>query len=239
MFSKRDSLLAISRFLKEGGIIGVLADQRAGWQGVHTNFFGRLTRSSPLAPLLIRRCKVAALAISIRTTAPGRWALKYHPVAEPGDAQACMDAIERAMRESLVDVFWFQDRWKCYFGKNKTPCDWLGDAGNSSTRQRHRVLIWMPGLAEEWELPDGWGHPDVDFELALGEGQAVPTWAANRLAVHRVDEGAGMAGIRKQLSMIDKSAALPLDYVASPRSNADLRRACRRDGQPYILIKRP
>lgn len=239
LFSKRDSLLDITGFLKDGGMIGVLADQRAGWQGGHTNFFGRLTRSSQLPQVLIRRCKVPALAISVRTTAPGRWALKYHPVAAPADTQACMDAIERAMRESLVDVFWFQDRWKCYIDSGSTPSDWLGDSGNRSVRSRHRALIWLPNAPAGWELPVEWRHPDVNFELALGEGQVLPAWAASESPVHRVGECREVPGIRKHLLGIDKAGALPLDFVASPRPDGPLRAACRREGQHFVLIKRP
>jgi len=238
MFSKRDSLLEITRFLKEGGIIGVLADQRAGLQGVLARFFGRLTRSSPLPYLLIRRCKIPAFAISVRTVRPGHWALRYHPVEAPGDTQACMDAIERAMRESMVDVFWFQDRWKCQFTKKKKLRDWLGEPENRSTRQ-HRALLWLAGAPDGWMLPDAWSHPDVNYELVLAENMTPPVWAAPGTRIHHGLSHGQPDAVRECLSTIDRADALPLDYVACPLWNKTLRAACRREGLNFVLIQAP
>ena len=57
MFSKRDNPLHVAAFLREGGIVGILADQRVGTHGEPVRFFGRLTRASPLPSLLARRSK--------------------------------------------------------------------------------------------------------------------------------------------------------------------------------------
>ncbi|HEX5789802.1 MAG TPA: hypothetical protein VFY13_01560, partial [Luteolibacter sp.] len=64
MFSKRDSFHQASGFLREGGVVGILADQRVGRQGEVVPFFGRLTRSSPLPSLLIRRARSEVLSLS-------------------------------------------------------------------------------------------------------------------------------------------------------------------------------
>ncbi len=48
LFSKRDSLHHVSGFLRENGVVGILADQRVGKQGELVEYFGRLTRASPL-----------------------------------------------------------------------------------------------------------------------------------------------------------------------------------------------
>jgi KDO2-lipid IV(A) lauroyltransferase len=239
MFSKRDSLLEITRFLKTGGIIGVLADQRAGKQGVLTNFFGRLTRSSPLPSLLIRRCKVPALAISIRTTAPGRWALKYHRVDAQGDTQSCMDTIEAAMRESLIDVFWFQDRWKCYANHGKSLLDWLGSMAARSKHNRHRILIWLAEVPNDWKLPDTWNHPDVDYEWLLHNGQPTPHWLDEHASIHRLGDASGVAAIRRRIGEIEMTQLLPLDFVIDAKQSVDLRISCQRQGLAYISIKNP
>ncbi len=235
MFSKRDSLLEITRFLRNGGIIGILADQRAGPQGVVSHFFGRLTRSSPLPYLLIRRCKVPALAVSIRTLRPGHWALRYHPVAGNGSTQDCMDAIERAMRESLVDVFWFQDRWKSY-ASHLTPIrDWLGGDDDRSPRHPHRALFWQAGMPS-CGLPPEWRHPDVAYELALHEGEDPPAWADEAVVVHRVPRTDDAKALRGALTRIDRSAALPLDFVLSPQPVQALHRTCRRLALAHVAI---
>jgi KDO2-lipid IV(A) lauroyltransferase len=230
MFSKRDSLLEITRFLKQGGIIGILADQRAGPQGVVTNFFGRLTRSSPLPYLLIRRCKVPAFSISVRTIRPGYWALRYHSVTAPGDTQACMDAIERAMRESVVDGFWFQDRWKCYLDGVKSIHDWLGGDENRSIGHRHRALLWLPDTLGEFDFPDDWNHPDVNYEITLSESQKPPNWVEASTVIHRIIDDANPLEIQSALRRIDDAADLPVDFVIVTRSSSALRKACKREG---------
>jgi len=236
MFSKRDSLLAITGFLREGGIIGVLADQRAGYQGVIANFFGRLTRVSPLPTLLMRRCKVSGMAVSIRTTAPGRWAMKYHPVAEPRDAAACAAAIERAMRESLVDVFWFQDRWECYLRKKRTIRDWLGDEPMRSVRSPHRALCWLVDVPDPQPLADRWQHPDVVYELVLGEDQEIPTWASAEARIHRVASGLSRKALQAELRRIDRAWVVPVDYVWHAQENPQLQQACLREAIRCVLF---
>jgi KDO2-lipid IV(A) lauroyltransferase len=62
MFSKRDPFHQVTGFLRDGGIVGILADQRVGMQGELVRFFGRLTRASPLPCLLARRSKSEVLA---------------------------------------------------------------------------------------------------------------------------------------------------------------------------------
>ena len=237
MFSKRDSLLEIAKFLKSGGIIGILADQRAGPQGVLGNFFGRLTRSSPLPYLLIRRCKVPAFSISVRTVRPGHWALRYHPVEPPGDTQACMDAIEMALRQSTIDGFWFQDRWKCYVKGAKSIYKWLGEGTEHSHQHPHRALIWLAGHANGFELPENWRHPDVQYELALADGDPIPAWA-NAATIHRVPLAIDIKPLTAELKSIDRAAHLPLDFVLSPRPDALLHRACRRRALMHTAISR-
>jgi len=232
MFSKRDSLLEITRFLKNGGIIGILADQRSGPKGELTNFFGRLTRSSPLPYLLIRRCKVPAFSISLRTLSPGHWALRYHAVATPVGTQACMDAIEEAMRQCIVDVFWFQDRWKCYLSKSRhmTPGKWLGGPDARSVAKPHRALIWLAGLAKADAPTDDWMHPDVHYEIALSESQSPPAWRNASMAVHRVIDDANPLEIQAALRAIGDASALPLDFVIGIGSSKMLRAACKGEG---------
>lgn len=239
MFSKRDSLLEITRFLKAGGIIGVLADQRAGYQGSLTNFFGRLTRATSLPSILIRRCKVPAFAISVRTLSPGKWALKYHPVAKSGDLVASINAIERAMGESMVDVFWFQDRWKCYFSKKRTLRDWLGGGDLTSTRRPHRALVWLVNPPSDWEPPAAWLHPDLRYEIALAKGSDIPRWAGPSSVIHRVEGGNDFESFRGVLLRIDESTALPLDFILSPCVNRTLRKAATRELLNYVLAAKP
>jgi len=126
LFSKWDSLLQVAGYLREGALIGILADQRSGKQGEPVRFFGRLTRASPLPSLMARRAKSEVLTMSLISSSPGKWDVRYHPVARPFTTAHCMEALERAMKASPLDVFWFQERWRVHVRKYSTIRDWLG-----------------------------------------------------------------------------------------------------------------
>lgn len=236
LFSKRDSLHYVGSFLKSGGMIGILADQRAGRQGVITSFFGRLTRSSPLPSLLIRRCKCSVLAISLRTVSPGKWSLRYHPVNSPADTVACMDAIERAMRESPVDVFWFQDRWKMYLSRRFGIGAWLCEEDARSSRHPHRALVWLPGSAPGWKVPEAWRHGDVVYEYVIEEGESLPTWVPDNAVVHRIPEVSKVAELCDEIARIDLAEALPVDYILTGSSDKSLRSASKREAIHMISL---
>ena len=80
MFSKRDPFHQITGFLRDGGVVGVLVDQRMGVTGDTVRFFGRVTKASPLPSLLARRSKSDVLALSLTTARPGQWKAKLWPV---------------------------------------------------------------------------------------------------------------------------------------------------------------
>jgi Kdo2-lipid IVA lauroyltransferase/acyltransferase len=236
MFSKRDSLHHITSFLKAGGLIGILADQRAGMQGIVSPFFGRLTRSSPLPHLLVRRCGCTAIAVSLRTLRPGKWSVRYHSVDAPADTTACMAAVERAMRESPVDVFWFQDRWKIYLPKEeeKKLQVWLGSAEAHSSLHPHRALVWLPSCPLDWELNDNWQHADVVYEFAKLAGTATPKWLPEQAIVHEVSDINTISETQREIARIDATAALPLDFVLAGCQDNSLRRAARREAIQFF-----
>lgn len=187
MFSKRDSLYLVSSFLRENGVVGILADQRVGVQGELVPFFGRLTRASPVPSLLARRCKSEVLALSFRTVAPGKWSARYHAVEKPHTTASCMEGLEKAMSISLVDVFWLQERWKVYIWKQFSPVKWLDDT-EARGEKPHRVLIWANDSERDLPIPQACLHPDIIHEYAVGK---------------EVDA----------LKEIDDSQTLPIDYI--------------------------
>ena len=237
LFSKRDSLHHITGFLRDGGILGVLADQRAGLQGRLAVFFGRLTRATPLPELLVRRCKAAALAVSIRTSSAGNWTLKFHEVNPPYDTQACALAIESAMRESLCDVFWMHDRWRIYLGRGRTIQQWLGD-GSSQQDRRHRALLWIEDVPADWTIPDEWNHQDVDYEVVLPPHQSLPEALAG-LPLHSLERTPeGWRDIRRILRKIDAGRPLPIDFLLAPSQfPKGISRACKREAIAFTCIR--
>ncbi|MEI8037897.1 MAG: lysophospholipid acyltransferase family protein [Verrucomicrobiota bacterium] len=235
MFSKRDNPLHVASFLRQGGIVGILADQRVGVHGEAVSFFGRLTRVSPLPSLLARRSKSVVLALAVTTVKPGQWQAVFMPVESPPTTANCMVALERAMRAGPLDVFWFQERWKLYVRPPETIQDWLGSATARGDKP-HRVLIWLAGAASDWQLPEAWTHPDVVYEVALPAGRALPGWLPASTRVHPVGAGSDRATLLQSIRSIDESAALPLDFILTTGPSEALTDAARRVAVPVLSL---
>jgi Kdo2-lipid IVA lauroyltransferase/acyltransferase len=216
LFSKRDSFHQATGFLRGGGILGILADQRAGPQGELVRFFGRLTRASPLPGLLARRSKSGVLAMSLVTVSPGKWLCRYHPLVGPISTASCMAAIEQAILASPLDYFWLQERWKVFLRPDRTIRDWLGpDTLGEGTP--HRALLLLPAGRK---LPEEWAHPDVDY-LILPSRATPPS---------------NTAGLVKFLCLLDILHALPLDYILTCNASPALVKAARRLSIPLISL---
>lgn len=235
MFSKRDNPLHVAAFLREGGIVGILADQRVGPKGELTEFFGRMTRASPLPALLARRAKATVLSLAVTTDRPGRWTATFMPVESPQHTAQCMVALEKAMKSGPLDVFWLQERWKVYLGKNLTVRQWLGE-DSSRSRKAHRALLWLVDVSNSWVLPAEWQHPDVCYELALAESQPIPESVYNDIIIHRVPRGNDLSQVKQAISKIDASAALPLDFILVPQGNAALAKAAKQETIPLVSL---
>ncbi|MGL4400758.1 MAG: lysophospholipid acyltransferase family protein [Luteolibacter sp.] len=235
LFSKRDSFHFVNGFLREGGILGILADQRVGHQGELVRYFGRLTRASPLPSLMARRSKSGILAMSVRTVAPGKWAIRYHPVERPFRTADCMLAIEHALKESPTDVFWLQERWKVYISHKLPIREWLGPDSTGGGKP-HRALLWLAGAPADWQIPEEWTHPDVIYEIVLAPGQEKPAWLAGAETVHTVRVSDDRDFLRKSIEEIDLAAGLPLDYILTCRAAKALVKAAKKESIPLISL---
>ena len=236
LFSKRNSLHHVTGFLREGSLIGILADQRVGNQGELVRFFGRLTRASPVPSLMARRSKAEVLAMSLSTDAPGKWKVRYHPVSRPFKTADCMAALEQAMRASPTDVFWLQERWKVYVRANRTIRDWLGydDCGEGKP---HRALLWLAGAPASWRPPEEWSHPDVIYEIVLAPGQEKPPWLPGSPITHTAPPVADRKTFQKSIAAIDLAAGLPVDYILTSGAPKALVKAARREAIPIISLR--
>lgn len=208
LFSKRDPLHQVTGFLRDGGIVGILADQRVGLQGEVLPFFGRLTRASPLPSLLARRAKARVLALSLVTDRPGHWTARLLPVPSPPNTIHCMAALENSMKSSPIDVFWLQERWMIKVRPKRPFSKWLPlDAPIG--QKPHRALIWLPGVSPSWHLPDTWLHPDLIYEAILDAGVPIPHWLPKQSRIHRITVKSTVA----MVLAIDADHDLPLDFV--------------------------
>lgn len=231
MFSKRDDFHRITAFLREGGIVGVLADQRVGLQGEVVPFFGRLTRATPLPSLLARRTKSQVLALSLVTSSPGRWRAEFIPVDHPPSTGHCMSALETAMRKSPADVFWLQDRWKTYLRANHPIRAWIGDDAATGTK-RHRMVLWLAGNHGGWVLPPPWCHPDASYEAVLAPEAGIPAGLPPLARIHR----SGPIPAATLLREIDEADPLPVDMILAPGPNPKLAEAAARESLPLLVL---
>ncbi|MEO5917671.1 MAG: hypothetical protein ABIS50_25800 [Luteolibacter sp.] len=235
LFSKRDSFHVITGFLREGGILGILADQRVGPQGELVRFFGRLTRASPLPSLVARRSKSQVLGMSLITESPGKWRIRYHELNGPATTANCMDAIERSMKASPLDVFWLQERWKMYLRPTRSVKEWLGPDLPGSGKP-HRALLWLPGTHANWQLPDEWTHPDVIYEVVPTLGGPLLPRSFEKLYLHAGPDRDDRDSLMKYLETIDASAALPIDFILTCGASKALAKAARRLSIPLVSL---
>ncbi|PYK69677.1 MAG: hypothetical protein DME45_01125 [Verrucomicrobia bacterium] len=119
LFDRYDDLLKCVRFLREGGVVGILIDQRAGRAGLWTPLFGRLASSSTLAATLSIRTRAPVLPIAIETCGRARWKMIISdPVfpAEDEDTELFTARINRLLEEMIrhspADWLWAHNRWK-------------------------------------------------------------------------------------------------------------------------------
>jgi lauroyl/myristoyl acyltransferase len=118
LFDRREQLLSCVRFLCEGGVVGVLADQGAGYAGLWTPLFGRLTSSSTLAARLSVRTHLPIIPIAITTSGRARWQMTISdPIYPNGDDADVLTAklnsvLEEQIRRSPADWLWAHNRWK-------------------------------------------------------------------------------------------------------------------------------
>jgi Kdo2-lipid IVA lauroyltransferase/acyltransferase len=212
LFSKRDSLHHVTGFLREGGVVGILADQRVGKQGKLAEYFGRLTRVSPLPSLLARRCGSEVIALSLRTAEPGKWIARYHRVERPYDSGNCMKALEEALRVSMTDVFWLQERWRVRVGRKSTPARWIGNADLRCSKPL-RALVWAKEGEKDSPLPASCVHPEIRYEWVVGRESC-------------------------ELERIEASSLLPVDFILVFSKAEGLRERAKALGIPLLQVSR-
>lgn len=233
MFSKRDPFHQVTGFLRDGGIVGVLADQRVGIHGELVQFFGRTTRASPLPSLLARRSKSDVLALSVVTEAPGKWLATFSAVESPYTTAHCMAALEQAMSSGCMDVFWMQERWKVYVGNRWSIDDWLEKSGSTKP---HRAVVWLAGIDQSWQLRDGWTHPDVTYQAVVSSNQPLPSWLPPTTRVHEVANPEDLAELSQLIAALDAADPLPLDFIVTPRASKTLCKAAKQLAVPVISL---
>ena len=235
MFSKRDPFHQVTGFLREGGIVGVLADQRVGMQGEVVPFFGRLTRTSPLPSLLARRAKAEVLALALVTERPGKWKAVFLPVEKPHSTPHCMAALENAMKASLTDVFWLQERWKAFVKRYRPFAKWLEPVIQQGAKP-HRALIWLANVPDSWRPPEYWFHPDLTYEAAIPAGNRVPEWLPQDTRVHSLPPLDTAHVTNRAICSLESTATLPFDFIITRKAPRALAEAAAAELIPLVSL---
>jgi KDO2-lipid IV(A) lauroyltransferase len=119
LFSREDGFHKPVDFLRQGTMLGVLADQKMR-QGVIAPFFGKKVKTNPLPGLFQRRSGATTLGFSVITTGPLKWTIKIIPISYPEskkdrtrerEAEISNQAIEQMLSQSPLDGFWLRDRF--------------------------------------------------------------------------------------------------------------------------------
>ncbi len=232
LFEKRSNPLAMASFVRGGGVLGILGDQRAESSGEIVPFFGRLTSCTPLPAILSRRLGTPVIGLSMRTVAPGRWVLKLHRLTGEPTTLACMKLLEEMIRESPGDVFWLQDRWRTrtqpLHMKGRPP----GEPALAACTKPRRVLVWLDLGDSVWPAPEP-TFPDIGWECSVSHGAPVdlPAWLPSDVRIHtRAADCVSRDAVIAELRRIDGVATQPLDVVMVPAGQRAVAKACRRLG---------
>ena len=120
LFSRRDGFHKPVDFIRGGGMLGILADQKMR-EGVVVPYFGCEAKTSPIPGLFLRRSQAPLLAVTIETLAPARWKIRVRQVELPKGldyskrtilAEQCNQALELSLAQSVCDGFWLSSRFK-------------------------------------------------------------------------------------------------------------------------------
>ncbi|MEZ0254824.1 MAG: hypothetical protein ACAI37_06080 [Chthoniobacter sp.] len=118
LFERKEGFLRCIDFLRDGGAIGVLVDQSAGYAGLWTPLFGRLASCSTLAASLAIRTEVPIVPIAIYTSSVARWTVVGAEPIQPGadDMEPLTARINRQLEQQILrspaDWLWAHNRWK-------------------------------------------------------------------------------------------------------------------------------
>jgi KDO2-lipid IV(A) lauroyltransferase len=154
LFARSHGVSAPLKLIRKKGVLGILADQRAGKAGIITPFFGRLTSFAPPPEIYKKRTACGLMSLSIETISPGRWKAIYKVEACKKTDISTADVaviIENLMDVSPKDCFWMQDRWrlekKPLMLQGKQPIQYPRVL-HSSTIKKHSFAIYLEAIPE-------------------------------------------------------------------------------------------
>lgn len=235
LFSKRDGFHEPASFVKKGGLLIVVADQKVGRGGEAVSFFGRMTSLSPLPAILARKAAAPVLAAGIETTSPGSWRLVIRPLAKKATTPAIVSTLEDLIRRSPADYLWLHNRWKV---------DGIYPLSSSSRKRRPlatatkpiRVLLLASeqidlSALQSYLADRAPGDIPLSVELLLSAAHA----QTGPFPVHHSHDPTPEQ-LAAQLRKIDLLSPAPLELALIASPNETLERACRLAHLPKTIV---
>jgi KDO2-lipid IV(A) lauroyltransferase len=232
LFNKHDGFFGPANLLKEGGVVTIMGDQRAGGHGEICTFFGKLSSCTPLPSLLARRAKAAMITLSIVETGLARWQLTVRPVPPRSATAEIMHHLEHAMMGGLTDVFWFHDRWRVDRTRPLSFYTRYDPTVAAEATVPCRLLVETPP-GQESALTDALltARADAFLDVVLDEKNPWTT-ASPRVQIHRRDPNFPATRFFNQ---IDRSHRAPIDAALLFGSSGELAGVCRKEGIRSIV----
>jgi|TARA_B110000879_G_scaffold23226_2_gene30354 KDO2-lipid IV(A) lauroyltransferase len=119
LFGRKRGLIDASKFLRDGGVLGILADQHSGKAGIKLPLFGKETSITPLPTMLAQKYDCPIIPVTLSTVAAGKWIAHFgEPITIPKEldkiaaTKLIIPVMESIMIEHCSDIFWLHDRWK-------------------------------------------------------------------------------------------------------------------------------
>lgn len=236
LFSKRDGFHGPASFVKKGGLLIVVADQKVGRGGEAVPFFGRLTSLSPLPAILARKAGAPVLAAGIETISPGRWRLVIRPLPEQVTTKTIISTLESLIRRAPADYLWLHNRWKV---DGTSPL-------SSSSRKRKAVTIETKPIrvlllaTEQVDISSLQSYlaSRVVGDIPLSIELLLPRRVASQehpFPVHFCNDPTPEQ-LAAELARIDFLSPAPLELALIITPDSTLERACHLAHLPKVLV---
>ena len=123
LLNKHGDFGNMEKLLRDGGVLGTLADQDAGQRGLFVDFFGRPASTHKAVALMAMEHKVPMAVVGAHKQANGRYLLDVVDIIQPEDysqdpngvkqmTQRFTTALETVIRKAPEQYFWVHRRWK-------------------------------------------------------------------------------------------------------------------------------
>ena len=120
---KQDAVQHVQRLIREGWVVGILADQSPRKNAVPVTFFGHRCWASAAPALIADRMQANVHPMAITRAPDGHYTIRFYPpldMVHSGNfradllenSQRCQNALEDLVRAHPEQWLWFHRRWK-------------------------------------------------------------------------------------------------------------------------------